>query len=628
MPGPPAEVLPLDGYVLVTIRDPGLLLVMKELPGNELREERRIQLAADAWGIAITPDETTVIVTSAWTHTVAGIEWQTGKVVFTLDVAREPRAVIVQPNGKTAYVSHLTSADLTRIDGLSGQGAKATAIAFPAAPMRTPLGAPVEGALGYSLVMDESGNRLLAARHALGGLAERAWGPIPTIDVLQTQNDQPLLAPHSPDRRIAVSPAFAEIAHSMAERMTHVNETVLWNPDYRVAEFSAPRLDPTEGVQPRAMIVAHRTQTVWVASEGDDAVIEYPLMAAAPGERSLRAVGVGRQYRDPKIVGNGESHSDGIPGHCGAPTGLSFDADETMLYVFCRSTYDIATIRIDAVADDRSFTLGKDDPAVTIARVANDPMDETVSRGRRLFYGARDETSSGGLGCAGCHPDGRDDGHVWHELGGQRAGESRLFLATKNLAISVKDGKLGYPRQTPMLAGRVDAPGPYGWHGEAATLRDRLAEGFGLHRWLGSTVDAKTWMVGERAIALTAFLQKGLAPPPKLGRELSEVEKRGKAVFESEATQCTTCHVPDTGFTNRSIVDLRRLATRPGFEDEENGTLKTPSLLFVGNTGPYLHDGSAPTLASVIDVNGDRMGKTSQLSADDKAALVAYLETL
>jgi cytochrome c peroxidase len=54
----------------------------------------------------------------------------------------------------------------------------------------------------------------------------------------------------------------------------------------------------------------------------------------------------------------------------------------------------------------------------------------------------------------------------------------------------------------------------------------------------------------------------------------------------------------------------------------------TPSLKSLAQTAPYLHDGSAPTLAFLLETNHDRMGATSQPSADERDALVAYLESL
>jgi cytochrome c peroxidase len=618
MPGAPAQVLPLDGYVLVTIRDPGLLLVMKEAPGNKLTEEARIPIAADAWGLAVTPDEKAAVVTSAWTHKVTGVDWRARKTAWTLDVMREPRGVVIHPNGKTAYVSHLTSCDLTRIDDVAGPAAKAATVAFPAAPARTPLATTVPGSLGYALVMDDTGDRLLAARHALGGLASNAWAGIATVDVLQTRSDKPLLGPRVPGKPIKSTTAFDERRAAVEK-----DRSDQWS----AKQFSFPELPLPELVQPRAMIVAHKSQTVWVASEGNDSVGELPLLAAAPNERPLRIVRVGRNYKDPKVVGYGYSEGDGIPGACGAPTGLALDTDETLLYVFCRSTYDVATVRIGRRASPGARLDSA--PAPTIARLAADPLDESGSRGRRLFHGARDDWSSGRMGCAGCHPEGRDDGHVWHDVPHDKEHRTRPhFFASKNLAEKLRDGKLGHPVQTPMLVGRVNAPGPYGWHAQNPTLLERLAEGFGRHRWNGGEVQPKHWMTGERANALVSFLRKGLVPPPRMERELTDEENKGKAIFLSAAAGCTKCHDPATELTDRLPYNLGKIDPPPGFEDDENTGYKTPSLLFVGGTPPYFHDGRAPTLAALVAKNGDRMGKTSHLSAAERAALVAYLETL
>ena len=90
-----------------------------------------------------------------------------------------------------------------------------------------------------------------------------------------------------------------------------------------------------------------------------------------------------------------------------------------------------------------------------------------------------------------------------------------------------------------------------------------------------------------------------------------------------------------TGYTDRSVVPFA--AAPPVFdrggpvkatEEERDRMFKTPSLLFVGGTPPYFHDGTAATLEEVIEKNKDRMGKTSHLSAEDRAALAAFMRTL
>lgn len=614
-PGPPAQVLPIDGYVLVTIRNPGLLIVLQEKPDHGLEESARIPIAADAWGIAITPDEKTAIVTSAWTHTVTSIDLVEKKVNWTLDTTREPRGVVVHPDGKRAYISHLTSGDLTRIDNVTQASAKMSTVAFPAAPQRAPSGVTVPGSLGYALMIDDAGNRLLAARHALGALGEHSWFGSPTVDVLQMENDKPLLGPRVLGKLVKTTPAFDETKQWATDTFSSRDPD-----DYRLRQFTGPMLPDLSYAQPRAFVVAHKTQTVWLASEANDVVAELNLRSGAPLEGVKRKVSVGSHYEDQRIIAPG--HLGGIAGHCGAPTGLALNDAETMLYVFCRSTYDVATVLLT----DRE---AKTQPLV-VARVATDPLDEAGSRGRRLFYGGNDDYSSAGLGCAGCHPEGRDDGHVWHDVVDLKETwrSGPVFLASQYLVAKTNGGRRGYPRQTPMLAGRVKAAGPYGWHAQSKDFNERLAEGFGRHRWSGSSGDPTSWLVGERSYALQIFLRKGLVTPPRMERALNDEELRGKKVFESNATLCARCHLPGPELTDRTPYEFDKIRPPPGFEEEEDGKFKTPSLLFVAGTPPYYHDGHVATLEALILGNNDRMGKTNQLSAADKKALIAYLKTL
>jgi len=119
--GAPAQVVAYGDHVLVTQRDPGALVVFRADAEKGLVEEHRVPLAADAWGLAVTPDHSTAIVTSAWTHTVSAVDLPTSTLRWSVDVGREPRAVAIRPDGKEVYVSHLTSPDLTTIENLDGK---------------------------------------------------------------------------------------------------------------------------------------------------------------------------------------------------------------------------------------------------------------------------------------------------------------------------------------------------------------------------------------------------------------------------------------------------------------------------------------------------------------------------
>jgi cytochrome c peroxidase len=97
----------------------------------------------------------------------------------------------------------------------------------------------------------------------------------------------------------------------------------------------------------------------------------------------------------------------------------------------------------------------------------------------------------------------------------------------------------------------------------------------------------------------------------------------GRHVFESEAVGCSGCHALDREGSDRKRHDVGSRA-----KGDSEAELRTPPLLFVGATAPYFHDGRYATLEALLDDNIDRMGSTSQLHPDERAALLAFLRTL
>lgn len=598
LPGAPAQVIALGDRVLVTVRSPGMLLVMKPDPNGRLVVDARVPVADDAWGMALSPDETRVFVTSAWTHTVSLVDLPSSKVLWKVDVPREPRGVVAVSND-TAYVSHLIGADLTRVTGKEA-GATAEPIAMSPSPVRAPSGKKLHASLGYSMVPSADGDRLFVARHAVGALARRSWYGQPTIDVLLLPKDGKRSAP---EQLSALHVGGLPKVTSAVADLTITADTPV----------TIPGRDQGPFVQPRAMVLRKKTGTLLVAGEGDDVVAELDAGALDPTLAIVRIFKVGKGYH-PAV---------GAASECGAPSGIALSEDENTAWVFCRSTYDVVALDLsppepeNLVVSDRAGFL----------HLADDTLPEDAAKGRRVYYNATDPFVSGGLGCAGCHPEGRDDGHVWHEAKFDTIdGLNTNFVGTHENLPDLAKTK-GYPRRTPMLAGMVKAQGPYGWHGESNTLPARLQGGFGLHRWGGVPKESGGTAIG-RSHLITEFVRAGLVPPPREERELTAEEQRGKEVFVSAEAQCAKCHVPEKDFTDRTPYPFRKLPPVSGFDDEPAQEFKTPSLRFVGGRAPYFHDGRASTLDALVELNGDRMGKTSHLSAEDRKALVAYLRTL
>lgn len=435
LPGRPAQVLALADRVLVTVRDPGgLLSYVRASEGAplELSLAQRVALPADAWGLAVTPDERTALVTSAWTRRVSAVDLAAGEVRWTTAVEREPRGVVVTADGERAYVTHLVGSAVTRIDDIRGSTPKVRRVELPPGRFSEPFATTrsrnprLDASLAYAAVLSPDGARLLVPRHALGGLGWEAWFGRPVVDVLLTDDDSPLAPPRSrytDPKRVRVG----------MDGPGPLGDSV--------------QLPKFWMVQPRAAIYRPSTATLLVASEGHGWLTELDARALDPSLHPF--------YRY-------ELHRRGAGGdRSGAPSGVALAGDEQVAFVWCRTTGDVARVALKPLG----FAAGPEgEPtAATFFAVAADPLPEPAATGRRLFYDARSDGKqnagmSEGLACAGCHPEGRDDGHVWMKIdsgafrGGARAADDPWREAAILTRLETPGGS---PRQTPMLAGRV-----------------------------------------------------------------------------------------------------------------------------------------------------------------------------
>jgi cytochrome c peroxidase len=138
----------------------------------------------------------------------------------------------------------------------------------------------------------------------------------------------------------------------------------------------------------------------------------------------------------------------------------------------------------------------------------------------------------------------------------------------------------------------------------------------------GSGLDA------ESMDAVVAYCM-AMKPPPRENHEEAALVARGQTLFESPATACSSCHIEDGTFTDGNRHNVKSKA--PG---DPRSKFDTPSLRFVGGTGPYFHDGRYNSLRSLLLSNGGddprdvRMGHSAQLSDAEIDALEAYLRTL
>jgi mono/diheme cytochrome c family protein len=182
-----------------------------------------------------------------------------------------------------------------------------------------------------------------------------------------------------------------------------------------------------------------------------------------------------------------------------------------------------------------------------------------------------------GVACASCHPEGRDDGHVWRstELGGRR---------------------------TPSLLGTLAGTAPYHWNGEARDMRE-LANLTFSSRMRGPALR------DDQKDALGGWLP-ALPPLTASPARDAAAAARGQALFDAK---CAACH-SGAARTNNASLDVGT-----------GGTFQVPSLVNVGFRAPFFHDGRATSLAAVPTSWAHPGASVDKAQSRD---LAAFLETL
>jgi hypothetical protein len=334
--------------------------------------------------------------------------------VARVDLPREPRGVLVDDDGRRAFVSHLVGGRVSVVD-LAGGGEPVHDVALiPDDPEPRRI-VPVTLRLHRDDVVsgEPASQGYAIARVAVqAGAPARVFAPVAGVSPGPPQPS--LTYGGSPDSR-TTRPLVAVI-DPVAERVL---------PSTRRVDTTTHR---RECLLPRAA-AATEDGGLLVACQGIDALLDLDA-------RSLDPVGVERR-RFPVPAG---------------PTGVAVDAEHGRAVVWSQFARALAVVDLGAPRGERA-DLASAVQRVPAAHKAVSRLSANEQLGRRLFFTTDDpRISHDGRACASCHPDGRDDALTW----------------------STPDG----PRQTIMLAGRVAGSEPYGWFGKNKSLRDHVAQSF------------------------------------------------------------------------------------------------------------------------------------------------------
>ena len=583
----PVRLARADGRVFATLRGERAVGVFREVDGG-LEFESRIPVGAEPFGIVADEKGKHLYVANQLGGEVMQIDAQTLEITKSWAVEGQPRWVALHPSGKHLYVGSAYGGILTDIhvgnDKIEQLELPPVTGLDPQTFEPVELSARVTGDLAVS----PDGTSLSVPSLYINNVSE-----VGEVDPESLEPpDDGGYAGGGPDGTRRFNPAVVLVVTNHDGKLrTEYTDTLTLQGFGRNDVISS---------YPSSATYAPDGEHVVLTLEGSDAamVVQVPEsignsranMSRFGGMDTSVEFGSSMQFATLSTVLTGS-----------APRAVTFvgDREAWVHNGFEGSVADLRFGRLednlggDCCFEDVGFVDGDEEfgSSDTTTReaipITTDILPPEVSEGRKMFFSASNEQMAlpgAAVSCSTCHFDGRNDGLTWQ----------------------FSDG----PRQTPSLAGEVSLTAPVTWVNGVETVTDEV-------------IITSQGRMGGSGLALSqaekvaAYVDWSPLPDTPLRGSASDAVERGRAIFESEEVGCADCHngVALTDNENYDMFGLEQVRTR--------------GLLGIAASAPYLHDGSAPTLRSVLEaVRLGEMGDTGSLTTDQMDDLEAYMLSL
>lgn len=585
----PTRVARTRDRIFVTLRGERAVAVLQD-DGGTLSVVGRVDVDAEPVGIVASENGKRVYVANSQADSVTEFDGDTLAVLRTWKVEGHPSWLALHPSGKSLYVVSAMGGRLSRV-------ALASDVDVDSAVQDVDL--PRVGGAGDDADLD-------LTRRFTGDPSVAPDGRSLAIPALFVDNQTPI---GSDDGGFDTGMVSSGGYGSSGLGISRLNPGVVIVPTDSVGAADGDAAQPVfvAGVAPdplsedstftaRSYLTTARYApdgaTIWATMEGSHTVVQLssdPIFSASA--LCMGCVGDSGATLAPVSGGFWQSPSVFVSVGDG-PRGVAFVDKTPYIHSFLdRSigTVDVAETRALLAEQGASNFLSDSVSRAPAATVIEDGvLSASVERGRRLFYSATSShmaAPGSGVSCATCHLDGRNDGLTWPLAHG--------------------------PRQTLNLAsGVVTQTAPFTWTNGVASVADEAMETSQTRMGGSDLTDADV-------ADIEAFVATLAAPDVSDTALDPAAVARGEAVFNREDVGCATCHGAPL-YTDNLSHDLYGLAG-----------VNTPTLLGIASTAPYLHDGSAPTLAAVLETSrAGQMGDTSMLSDAEVADLETYLRSL
>jgi len=562
--------------------------------------------------IAITPDGSTLLVVNPDSNSLTLVSVDTLTTVSKVRVGVDPRSVAVSPDGTRAYVANQGSDSLSVLDLAAGavtasvpMGDRPVGVAISPDGRLVAVAELGDDQLRFLNAPDLSTLSVLAVADRPHGLAFTPDGSRLLVTHLLSGDVTVLtIRPFFLYLPVIVKSVSVPLGRGLARLTTHFT-------------FHASRSVPTwPNVAPAPSVVINGSGTR-----------AYLPQTMAHGQ------GLNTQFDNtvfPKVsVLNLETQNHQTSEHISLPetdqpVGLPWDValtrQDTELWVVNAASNDLSVVDISdptrparvanipvsdnprgialhpqghtayvnntlagtvSVIDTQAYTVTD---VITVTEI---PLPPVLLHGKRLFHSSArpDLAQARWISCNTCHIEGEHDGRTWllQYMGEVPRGAQAVIT-----------------RNTTSLLGMIETY-PLRWSAEWDESADSefsiRFEQFGtglidgqMHPTLGSPNQGRS----RDLDSLAAFIDS--LQVPGRDHELTEQEQRGRTLFESPRTGCLTCH-PAPLYTDLKQHDV---STASAYGEWFGPLIDTPTLRFLYDSAPYLHDGSARTLRDVL----------------------------
>jgi hypothetical protein len=380
--GRPAQILVAkDGRLFVSLRDEQAVQAFAATSDVRapLDPSAKAHTGVEPIGLAMTPDDGTLLVTDGGGHTVEGFAIGTLERTWAVEVAPEPRSVTVSNDGKTAFVSHVSSGHVSAID-VETRAVTVIDMGMPSFMHEVRRGHTCVVTIAYVPA------RVTRQGYALARVE---------TDVPRSRRKSDLIfVPHG-----VVLPSGSKGA---AMKSTAGTPTEVEAFDLGIIDAKArKRISPTHASSgqgamcslPRAAAADNTRHMVLVACLGNDRVIAYQTSSAS-------AVAAVKWQLD-------------VPS---GPVGIVIDDEERRAVLWSLFARTVTLVPLE-----KTGTTKIEVSKIALSAPLPGGLPAEAALGRKLFHTANDaRISRDGRACASCHPDGRNDGLVWSTAEGPR----------------------------------------------------------------------------------------------------------------------------------------------------------------------------------------------------------------